>query len=219
MMRACGISPKHLDIFHQPARILVSGGSNSGKSHITSLLIRENHTKFHRIIISGADKTTFNLPPEVLEKITFYDEIINPFSEILFEGCKLLYVIEDMYIDAMNDKNIALAFTRGRHKHINIVITTQVLFIRNARYARDISLNTSHYFLTKQRDISVIECLGRQIFGKSKAKSFLKAYQTALNNFSHGHILVDTQCDTPTEAQVRSNVFKENYPYEIVYQL
>ena len=213
------VSEKSLDIFHQPARIIIAGQSNSGKSYITTQLIRENFHKFDRIVISGADKSTFDLPEDILRKILFYDDLVNPFEEILFEGCKLFYIIEDMYLEALNDKNIALAFTRGRHKGVNILITTQVLFPRNAKYARDIGLNTSHYFLTKIRDLSQVEVLARQIFGRAKSKNFLKAYQTALSNFSHGHILIDTQCSTPPELQVRSNLFKIQYPFEIVYEI
>ena len=156
---------------------------------------------------------------EMKDRIMFHQDLLDPFQELLFEGCKLLYIVEDLYLEALNSKQIALAFTRGRHKNISIVITSQVLFARNGKYARDISLNTSAYILTRQRDVSQIECIGRQVFGKAKSKSFVAAYMKNMSTFTHGHILIDLQCRTPTEIQVRGNIFKKDYPYELVYSL
>lgn len=212
-------SAEYLDLFHEPARIIISGQSNSGKSHITKNIIKQYYDKFHRVIVSGADKSTFDLPEEILKDVIFYDELIDPFQEVIFEGCKILYVIDDLYMQALSDKNIALAFTRGRHKGISIILTTQLLFPRGVKFGRDIALNASHFFLTKQRDVSQVLCLGRQIFGKDKAKFLLKAYQKTLSSFQHGHILIDLQCRTPAELQIRSNVFKGEYPFEIVYPI
>ena len=213
------INHSQLDIFHVPARIIIAGQSHSGKSMVTTELIRRNFSRFDRVVISGADESSFALSKEMNRNITFYDHLINPFEEILFDGCRLLYVIEDMYLTALNSKDIALAFAKGRHKHINIIITSQSLFTKNAKYGRDISLNTSHYILTRQRDVSQVETLGRQVFGKSKSKSFLQAYQNVMKEFTYGHVLIDLQCRTPDEIQVRSNIFRNDYPFELAYKL
>ena len=49
------VSGDELDVFSQPARILVAGASNSGKSFFVSRLVNKNHSKFKRIVIIGAN--------------------------------------------------------------------------------------------------------------------------------------------------------------------
>ena len=48
------MEPK-LDIFNKPARILVAGASNSGKSYLLSELIQRWHKQFERIVVIGID--------------------------------------------------------------------------------------------------------------------------------------------------------------------
>ena len=49
------VSGEELDVFSQPARILVAGASNSGKSFFVSRLVNKYHSKFKRIVIIGAN--------------------------------------------------------------------------------------------------------------------------------------------------------------------
>ena len=43
----------------------------------------------------------------------------------------------------------------------------------SGKFARSIALNCSHYILMCNRDLGQIEVLGRQLFGKNKASTFV----------------------------------------------
>ena len=108
------------------------------------------------------------------------------------------------------------AFTKGRHKSISTVFITQNMFF-SGKHSRNISLNCSHYILMKNRDMSQIETLGRQIYGKGKGNEFLEIYKKALSVNKFGYLLIDLAPNTLEELQLRTNIVGET-PYQIIYQ-
>ena len=207
----------HLDIFCQPARIIIAGSSNSGKTQLTTNLALKYADKFETIIVCGVsyhDLQTSSISCEV----KVFTDIVSPFDYVDDDNKQrgLLYILDDCFLEASQNKYVVDAFTKGRHSNISIIFITQNLFF-SGRHARNISLNASHYILTKNRDRGQVEVLGRQLFGKSRGCDFGEIYKKALDLRNYGYLLIDLTPNTPEELQLRSNIVNE-HPFEIVFQ-
>ena len=163
-----------IDIFHAPARIIIAGYSNSGKSEMCSKLIQKYHNKFNTILYCGVNSHSFKENNEINRKITVSSEILNPF-EYTYNG-PLLYILDDCFLEAVQSNHVVDAFTKGRHENISTIFITQNMFF-NGKFSRNISLNCSHYILMRSRDLGQIETLGRQLFVKKMGNSFVEIYK------------------------------------------
>ena len=202
-------------LFSVPARIIIAGYSNSGKSQLTTKLIEKYHESFDAILYCGTDSHPLQNHSLIGPKFTLSSKIENPieYSQHLNKG--LLYILDDLFLEAVENTYVTQAFTRGRHSRISVILITQNLFY-SGKYARNISLNASHYILMKNRDMSQIENLGRQIFGKSHSRDLLQIYKRALTYNKYGYLLIDLSANTPTELQLRTNIVNET-DYEVVF--
>ena len=203
-----------LDIFNVPARIIIAGYSNSGKSEMCKKIIELYHKKFEHILYCGVESHSLQDNQEINHKLTVSTDILNPFDYSCFEN--ILFILDDCFLEAVENKNVVDAFTKGRHKQISTIFITQNLFF-SGKHSRNIGLNCSHYILMRNRDLSQIETLGRQIYGKGNAKEFLNIYKKALSKNTYGYLLIDLGPNTPESLQLRTNIIGET-PYQIIYQ-
>ena len=213
-MEGSTFSEDSIDLFHNPARIIIGGFSNSGKSVLCQKLIELYHKKFKHVLYCGVDSHELQTHPEIGSKITVSVDILNPF-EYSHLG-PILFILDDCFLQAVEDKNVVDTFTKGRHKFISTIFITQNIFF-SGKHARNIALNCSHYILMKNRDMNQIECLGRQIFGKGKTKEFVEIYKKAVSMNSFGYLLIDLSANTPEPLQLRTNIIGET-EYQVVFQ-
>ena len=206
-----------IEIFNSPARIIIAGYSNSGKTQACTKLMQMYHNRFHSILYCGVDNHPLQDHDGISEKLTVSSEILNPFEYVIEETCEgILYVLDDCFLEAVENKHVVDAFTKGRHKKISTIFITQNMFF-SGKYARNISLNCSHYILMKNRDMGQIETLGRQLYGRGKSRDFVEIYKRALSVNTFGYLLVDLAADTPESLQLRTNILNET-SYQIIYQ-
>ena len=66
-----------VDIFNQPARIIIAGSSNSGKTQLTSNLALKYANRFDLIIICGTAQHDLQKSP-INTRIKIFPDIINP---------------------------------------------------------------------------------------------------------------------------------------------
>ena len=203
-----------IDIFNDPARIIIAGYSNSGKSELCKKIIELYHEKFEHILYCGVESHPLQDDDKISAKLTVSHDILNPF-EYSHMG-RILIVLDDCFIEAAEDMNVVDAFTKGRHKSISTIFITQNLFF-SGKHSRNIALNCSHYILMRNRDMGQIETLARQIYGKGKGTEFLKIYKKALAANKFGYLLIDLGPNTPEELQLRTSIVGET-PYQIIYQ-
>ena len=205
-----------VDLFESPARMIIAGYSGSGKTSLVCKIVKKYINRFGKVIICGALKHPLQDDHEIADKINVYSEIIDPFSELEEEGTQTLFILDDIFIEAVQNKYVVDAFTRGRHSNLSVMLITQNLFF-SGKYARNISLNATHYLLLKQRDMNQIECLGRQIYGNHKSKEFVEIYKTALKQRDYGYLLVDLSSKSSVWHQFRTNIVNEG-PFELILQ-
>ena len=213
------ISSKQIDIFDSPARIIIGGQSGAGKTTLLLGLLKTYHGRFHKIVICGGDASIYDdLSVDITKKISHSSTLVDPFDEVLYEGYRVWFICDDLYMAAFNSEQIANVYSRGRHKLISATIITQNIFPK-AKYFRDISLNSNYVILLKIRDLTSVETFLRQCVGKSDAKKALSAYNQAMRLGPYSHFLIDLNPNTPRLLQFRSNLFKESFPYEITYSI
>lgn len=208
-----------VNIFRYPARIVVAGTSNSGKSYLIKSLITKYYQHFTHIFICGVTDHELKDDPKIKDKLYLSKDIIDPTKEIdEFEvkGTNTLLILDDLQRHAVESPIIFDTFTKGRHKNISICMIQQNLFLRG-KFARDIALNASHFILLKMRDLSQIQTLARQIYGRGKMQQdIIELYKKVVLNRPFGYLLIDLALNTPTELQLRSNIAGEE-PCEVVY--
>lgn len=203
-----------VNIFRDPARIIVAGFSNSGKTHLVTKLIKKYSASFSKIFICGVNYHPLQEDAMLKFKLIVSKNIVDPLLEIKPTD-KALLILDDVYLKAMQSQTVVDAFIKGRHSKLSVVMITQNLFMKGP-YARDISLNATHFILLQMRDLGQVECLARQIYGKKHAPDVLDIYKQAVVNRAYGYLLLDLAIKTPRELQFRSNIAGEP-PCEVVY--
>ena len=149
-----------------PYRILMIGGSGSGKTNVLLNLI-ENQPEIDKIYLNAKDPyeakyqclinkregvgiNHFNGPKAFIEYSNNMHDVYknngeqNPDKEI-----KILIVFDDMIADMIHNKKlnsiVTELFIRGRKLNISLVFITQSYF----KVPKDVRLNTSHFLLQK----------------------------------------------------------------------
>ena len=211
---------EQLNLFTYPARVIIAGCSNSGKTYLSTKLVQQYHHLFTKIVISGVSSHPLQDCVDIKDKLEIQEDITDPVDEHSpFRNSKAhtLQILDDNFLVSANSPTVVNSFTKGRHKNLSVILITQNLFFPG-KYARTIALNTSHYILMKNRDLYQIECLGRQLYGKSKAKKFVEVYKNAVHSTPRGYLLCDLAATTPEILQLRTNIVGEG-PCEKVFEL
>lgn len=200
-----------LNLFRQPARIIIAGYTNSGKTHLCTKIVEKYHEVFSRIIICGVTSHPLQNNSSIKEKLELHKDIIDPADEITpytDPHAHSLLILDDNFLSSANSQTVLNSFIKGRHNNLSVILITQNIFFPG-KYSRTIALNTSHYILMKNRDIYQVQCLGRQIFGRERAKPFVEIYKNTVLKQTHGYLLCDLAPHTPEELQLRTNIVNE----------
>ena len=206
-----------LNIFYKPARVIVAGMSNSGKSELCTALIKLYHHQFTRIIICGVQEHPLEKIPEISPKLVVSSNLLDPYDYHTSNDDNILFMMDDLYTEALNSENVCHLFTKGRHKNFSTILVCQNVFGKG-KWSRDVSLNASHFILTRIRDLSSVETLARQLFGKGSSKEFINVYKQCMNSTTYPHLLVDLVPTTPQSIQLRTNIIRQQHEHEIVYK-
>ena len=149
-----------------PYRILITGGSGSGKTNILLILI-ENQQDIDKIYLYVKDPyeakyqylinidekvalKRFNDPRDFIEYSNDMCDVYKNIDEYnIDKERKILIVFDDMIADMINNKKlnsiVTELFIRGRKLNISLVFITQSYF----KVPKDFRLNSSHFFIAK----------------------------------------------------------------------
>ena len=160
-------SPNWPYIPDHPYRILIIGGSGSGKTNALLNLIEDQpeidkiylyakdpYEDKYQFLINKRDQNVglkrFNDPKAFIDYSNDMHDVYkninnyNPDNEK-----KILIVFDDMITDMINNKKLNLIvtelFIRGRKQNISLVFITQSYF----KVPKDVRLNTTHFFIMK----------------------------------------------------------------------
>ena len=188
-----------------PYRILIIGGSGSGKTNVLLNLI-ENQPDIDEIYLYAKDP--FEGKYEYLIKIrkkVGIDDHNNPYIEYsnymhdVYKNIncynpdkekKMLIVFNDMIADMINNKNLSSVviklFIRGRKLNISLGFITQSYF----KVPKDVRLNTTHFFIanipnrTELQEIAWNHSsyISAKVFDNIYRKCTVEAYSFSVND-------------------------------------
>ena len=90
------------DLFRNPAIIIITGYSNSGKSEMCSNLIKKYHHKFNTILYCGVNSRNLQNNPNINEKLHISSEIVSSF-DYSYNG-NTLFILDDCFLEAIESK-------------------------------------------------------------------------------------------------------------------
>ena len=200
----CDVS-KHLR-FKCPFSCLVAAPSGSGKTLLVRNILSDHKTLF------GFDKLsvlwcygeeTSDLSKPISPSITLQTVNGVPSKEQM-KGHNVV-VIDDLMVEATNDKRLVNIFTKEcHHMNISCFFLTQNLFDRSP-VSRTVSLNANYFLILKNnRDKQQIRVFARQV-SHGDSQQFLEAYADATKN-PFGYLLLDLKPDTPDHLRIRSRI-------------
>ena len=194
------IDSSDIDIFNKPARVIIAGFSNSGKSFFTSKLLQNYKNKFDKIILYGSELEN----SEGLE--IEHNEGYDPFSENISKHTLLIF--DDTIFNKALIKLAAKLFTKGRHINCSTIFITQNIFLKDNDF-RIISLNATHVFLFPMRDLNQIKLYGSTLLSKTQLDSFVNLYQKLVLKKKYGYLMIDFTQSYDSPLRLRSNILGE----------
>ena len=156
---------KWLYIPDHPYRVLIVGGSGSGKRNSLLSLInnqpdidkiylyaKDPYEAKYQFLINKRESTGlkhFNDPKAFTEYSNNMQDVYKNIDEYNADKeCKILIVFDNMIADMINNKklkSIVTEFIRGRKLNIFLVFITQSHF----KVPKDVILNSTHFFIMK----------------------------------------------------------------------
>ena len=149
-----------------PHRILIIGGSGSGKTNALLNLInnqpdidkiylyaKDPYEAKYQFLINKRESTGlkhFNDPKAFIQYSNDMEDVYKDIDEYnIDKERKILIVFDDMIADMINNKKlnsiVTELFIRGRKLNISLVFITQSYF----KVPKDVRLNTTHFFIAK----------------------------------------------------------------------
>jgi hypothetical protein len=207
-------------LLEHPFTMMISGATSSGKTFFTRSLI-ENlpelmtgtyHLPLRVLWCYGIHQGLYDVAlSSPLVKVTYHEGIPDTgFSEYD------VIILDDMMMDAGDDKRISDIFTKGsHHKNISVIFIVQNVF-HQGKQMRNITLNCHYLVLMKnRRDLTQVTRIGSQLYPGSKRCFFADAYKKAVLNTDYGYLLIDLTPTTLEEFRLRTNILPHQYPIVI----
>ena len=216
-------------ILDHPYKILIIGGSGSGKTNLLLNLI-ENQPGIDKIYLYAKDPyeskyqylinkreavgiNHFKDPKAFIEYSNDMHDVYkniddyNPDKEN-----KILIVFDDMITDMIHNKKINSVvtelFIRGRKLNISLVFITQSYF----KVPKDFRLNTSHFFVAKIPNKKVLQQIAKNHSSDISTKDFANLYRKCTNE-PYSFLVIDTMLASNNLLRFRKNlnIYNKNH--------
>ena len=185
---------KWLYIPDHPYRILIIGGSGSGKTNALLNLInnqpdidkiylyaKDPYETKYQYLIKKSEKVGlnhFNDPKAFMEYSNDMQDVYENIDDYNpRKKCKVLIVFDDMIADMINNKKldsiVTELFITGRKLDISIVFITQSYF----KVPKDVKLNSTHFFIMKIPNKRELQQIALNHSSDIDFKDFMKIYK------------------------------------------
>ena len=210
------------EIFCGSSRLLIIGGSHSGKTYFVQKLVLRHHDKFKKIVICGTPNLLLQYS-QTKDKTKIYDTIQNPFKEQDDDDDDKrgsLYVIDDLMSEAYNSQIVNDIFSKGRHHNISIILILQSYFPTGSAKSLipQIKNNATIQIFFRLRNQSELVLAAKKLeFDKKSQEFFLDLIKREVCEKRYGYIATFLDELNP-EGRYRNNlVFEDSSKYETVY--
>ena len=211
-------------ISDHPYRILVIGGSGSGKTNALLNLIN-NQPDIDEIYLYAKDpyEAKYQYLINKREKVGL-DDFDDPKTFIEYSNdmqdvhkniddynprkkCKVLMVFDDMIADMINNKKldsiVTELFIRGRKINISIVFITQSYF----KVPKDVRLNSTHFFIMKISNKRGLQQTALNHSSDIDFKDFIKIYKKYAKE-PYSFFVNDTTLPSDDPLRFRKNLLR-----------
>ena len=216
------VKSEQVDIFKFNARIIINGSSFSGKTVLCRKILKKYFSSINTIaIINSPNSDEFKNDLDISDKVKVYDEVpsISELEDINDNNEHIVIVLDDNYSTSFNSETVLSYFTRGRHKNLSVILLCQNIFFGKGKYCRDITLQATHIIILKLRDISQVQVIARQIYGKGAAHKVLEVYKYIINKYKWSHLLIDVSQMSISDTELRSNIVNDKETYGHIFEL
>ena len=206
-----------------PYRILIIGGSGSGKTNVLLNLI-ENQPDIDKIYLYAKDpyKTKYQylinkregVGKDHVNDFKAFIEYSNDMQDVyknineynIDRDCKILINSDDMIADMIHNKKlnsiVTELFIRGRKLNISLVFITQSYF----KVPKDIRLNTTHFFIAKIPNKRELREIAINHSSDISAKDFINIYRKCTVE-PYSFFVNDTTLASNNPLRFRKNLF------------
>ena len=207
-----------------PYKVLIIGGSGSGKTNALVNLINEqndidkiylyardlNETKYKILIKKHEDAGIKHLndPNALIECSNTLDDVyenINNYTSS--RNRKILIVFDDMIADIMTNKRfqsiIKELFIRCRNLNISLVFITQSYF----SVPKDVRLNSAHYLMMKINNKMELQNIAINHSADVDYKDFIKIYRECTRE-PYNFLTIDTALPASDPLRFRKKFFE-----------
>ena len=108
-------SEELLNIFRYPARIIIAGYTNSGKTHLCNKIVGKYRHVFNKIVICGVSSHPLQQNPVLQDKVAVHEDIIS-IDSVTEDGpyanpqLHTLLILDDNFLTAANSQAVADGF-------------------------------------------------------------------------------------------------------------
>ena len=206
-----------------PHRILIIGGSGSGKTNAVFNLIdnqpdidtiylyaKDLYEPKHQFLINKRESIGlkyFNHPKAFIEYSNDMRDVYKNIDDYnLDKENKILIVFDDMIADMINDKKlnsiVTELFIRVRKLNISLVFITPSYF----NIPKDVRLNTSHFFIMKIPNKRELQQISINHSCDIDFKDFIKIYEKCTDEI-YSFLVNDTTLPSNNPLRFRKNLY------------
>ena len=211
-------------ILDHPYRILIIGGSGSGKTNALLNLInnqpdidkiylyaKDPYEAKYQYLINKREKVGldhFDDPKAFMEYSNDMQDVYKNIDDYnLRKKRKVLIVFYDMIADIINNKKlnpiVTELFIRGRKLNISIVFVTQSYL----KVAKDVRLNSTHFFIMKIPNEREIQQIVLNHSSDIDFKDFIESY-TKYTKEPYSFLVNDTTLPSDDPLRFRKNLLR-----------
>ena len=207
-----------------PCRIVIVGGSGSGKTNALLNLIN-NQPDIDQIYLYAKDpceaKYQYLINKREKKGLDHYDdpkafmEYSNDMQDVYKniedynpkKNRKVLIVFDDMIADMINNKKlnpiVTKLFTRDRKINISTAFITQSYF----KVPKDVKLNTTHFFITKIPNKIELQQIALNHSSDINSKDFMKIYKKCTAE-PYSFLVIDGDLPSDNPLRFRKNLLE-----------
>ena len=206
-----------------PYRILIIGGSGSGKTNALLNLInnqpdidniylyaKDPYEKKYQYLINKREKVGlnhFNDPKAFMEYSNDMQDVYKNIEDYnLIKNCKVLIIFDNMIADMINNNKlnpiVTELFIRGRKLNISIVFITQSYF----KVPKDVRLNSTHISIMKIPNKRELQQISLNHSSDIDFKDFMNIYKKSTKE-PYSFLVNDTTLPSDNPLRFRTFIY------------
>ena len=217
------------ELFSKPERIIITGCSGSGKTHLIVHLVKKYHNNFYKIVVNGPKNNLFTFPETKGKTIHYENELqklYNPLDEVdeidleNNHGKQLLCIYDDLIEYVHSSDIIANIFTRGRHKNISVILLMQSFFPSSAGRTRYpmIKNNSSVQIFCKMRNVGELNLIAKRLeYDKASQQFLLNLFKDEIQGKRYGYVFVFQDVSNELLRYRNNFLCEDKSPYQTVF--